>query len=106
MSEKPMQQNSETLIDFSSIAQRIFTEHNGVISIGGIEIKDQTLGILREQAKYIQTSQFYEILHATVINEAIDLALNKSATFEHVEFAKALKYWDTIMAKMILHLAK
>ncbi len=96
-------QNSE---QFNILAKRIFTEDKGKIFIGGVEISKEELDVLREQARYLSTSQLYDILKATIINESADLALKQSQNFEQVQFAKALYHILFVLDNMILKLKK
>lgn len=98
-----MEEQSE---QFNNLAKRIFTEDKGKIFIGGEEIKVDVLDVLREQARYLSTSQLYEILKATIINESAELALKQSKNFEQVQFAKALYHILYVLDNMILKLKK
>lgn len=89
---------------FNLLAKRIFTEDKGKICIGGEEIKPEVLDLLREQARYLETSQLYEIFRATIINESAELALKQSQNFEQVQFAKALYHLLYVFDNMILKL--
>jgi len=60
--------------------------------------------LYREQAKYLLTSNLWEAVEATVINEATTLAF-QAGTMEHIEYAKALKYWHTILLKTLAKLS-
>ena len=62
--------------------------------------------LLREQAKYLQTSQLWETLNATITNEASNLALIQSTNFDQVLSAKMLHHWNHVLKNMIYKLAK
>jgi hypothetical protein len=79
MPEKWREDLSLPLIDFSTVESRIFTQENGKFFIGGVEITPQVKDLLKEQARYIQSSQLFELLNATIVNEAGNLALVQSA---------------------------
>lgn len=81
--------------------KKVFEDRKGVLFIGGEEIKPDLRDILREQAKYMETSQLFEMLIATIENEAADMALNKSLVWNHVLSAKMLKYWGDVFKKMV-----
>ena len=98
-----MEEKSENLIN---LLGRIYKEENGKILIGGEEIKADIRSLLKDQAKYIETSQFYEILNATIINEAFNLGVLQSKDFDNVQFGKALVYTNNIIKKMIKGLSK
>ena len=102
MSEAP----SETLVDFVSLENKVFLEKDGVIFIGQNKITPQIRDLLREQAKGVMTSQLWEIINATITNEAASLALLQSTDFEQVRFAKALHHWNHVMKNMIYTLSK
>jgi hypothetical protein len=106
MEEKCLEGLSEELIDFSKTSKRIFSENKGVFYIGGLEINEQMRNILREQSNYILTSQIFEVLDATIVNESASLALLQSTNYEHVQFAKALFHWNSVLKKMLLKLGK
>lgn len=97
----------EKLPSFSSIEKKIFKKlKNGSLEIGGQEIHPDVRDILREQAKSLDTSQLWEILNASIANEAIDLSLIQSSNFDHVQFAKALWHYSVFMRKTVTTLAK
>lgn len=96
--------------DFLSLESKVFLQKGLNIYIGGELITEQMRGILRDQAQNFQTSNLYEILNATIINEASNLALlqsGKSGDIEQdVRFAKALHHWNYVLRNMINALAK
>ena len=98
-----LEEKQEALIN---LIGRIYKEENGKKYIGGEEIKPDILSLLKDQAQYIETSQFYEILNATIINEAFNLGVLQSKDFDSVQFAKALVYANNIIKKMIKGLSK
>lgn len=61
---------------------------------------------LRDQAKYLKTTNLLEIIDATITNEASNLALIQSANFDHVQYAKALHHWNHVLKNMIHALSK
>lgn len=66
--------------------------------------------ILRGQAQQFQTTNLYEILDATITDEAYRLALNESGKSGNIEqdvrFAKALYHWNHVLKNIIHALAK
>ena len=96
----------EALTDFPTVEKRVFTEKDGVLYIGKVALPQQMRDLLREQAKYLQTSNLWELLDSTITNEAAHLALVQSTNFEHVQFAKALHHWNFVFKNMIDTLAK
>lgn len=62
--------------------------------------------LLREQARYITTSQLWEVFNAAIINEAADLALVQSTSFDDVAFAKALHHWGHVFRNAMFMLMK
>ena len=91
--------------NITELEKRIFREDKGKIYIGGEQIKAGALDLLKEQARYIKTSQFYEVLHATLINESYKLLI-ESKNWDNVQFGKSLKYLDTIIGNMLKGLYK
>lgn len=96
----------EELPDFSQIENRIFSETKEGIWLGKEPINATMRDLLREQAKGVQSSQLWEVLNASIANEAINLALIQSKDFDHVQFAKALWHYSTFMRNVILKLSK
>lgn len=96
----------ESLPDFSTVESRIFLEKNGVIYIGKEKVTPQVRSILRDQAKYIQTSHLWEILSASILNEAVDIALMQSTNFDHVLSAKMLRHYRHFVNNVVHLLAK
>lgn len=89
-----------------NLQKRVFEEKGGKILIGGEEIKPELLIILKEQAKYIETSQLYEIFLATLKNEASNLALIQSKDWENVLSAKMLWHCAFVIENMVATLSK
>lgn len=96
----------EDQLNYNSIEEKVFTEVNGKIYIGREEIKPELLDILREQARYLKTSQLYEVFSNTIKNEAANLALIQSKNFEEVLSAKMLWHWNFVFENMIASLTK
>lgn len=92
-------------IDFVELEKLVFKEERESIAIGGLEITPQLRSLLRDQAKNFESTQLFEIISATVTNEGVNL-LSKSGNLEHLQYAKALLYWNTVVKKMIKTLAK
>lgn len=100
----PKDIQEEQLLTFNSIEDRVFSEKKGKIYIGKEEIKADIKELLKDQAKWLQTSQLYEILRATIINESYNAALIQSTDFDQVKFAKALYHWQFVLDNMLLRL--
>lgn len=97
-------------VNFKDIESKVFTELKGKIFIGGEEIKPELLEILKEQARYLKTSQLWEIFTSTIDNEAANLALIQSGASgkveEDVRFAKALHHWNFVFKNIVYKLTK
>lgn len=102
--------STEELGVYSDFEQKVFREVGGKIFIGQFEVTDQIRGILRDQAENFLTTQLWEILHASIVNEAYELALKQSGKsgdiVKDVQFAKALHHWAHFMRNVIVKLAK
>lgn len=96
---------SEALPKFSEIKAHVFREGKGTLFLGSEEITPALRSVLRDEAEYIKNSRLWEILNASVIDEAYNLALIQSKDFDHVEFAKAMKHWSVFMNTVIQKLA-
>lgn len=96
----------EQLPTFSNIEDRVFSEKKGKIYIGKEEIKADVRELLKDQSNWLQSSQWYEIFRATILNEAFDIALNQSTDFDQVRFAKAMKHWQLVMDNILLRLTQ
>lgn len=94
-----------TSVNLKELERHIFFEKDGDIYIGGEKIKHELRSLLKDQAEYFQKSNLFEILEATATDESIKLIF-KSANMEHVQYAKALQYWNNIFIKMINALVK
>lgn len=92
--------------DFSTLEKRVFTASGGSIFIGGELVTEQLLSTLKDEAKYIFNSRFYEILSATITNESANMALIQSANWEHVETAKMLHHLGHVLDNMLYTLSK
>lgn len=87
--------------NLDSFSKSVFSEKNGTIYLGGEPVGTDLLDTLKDEARMIANSELWRILHATIINESSNMALQKSTTWEHVQTAKMLFYWDTIMNKLL-----
>jgi len=97
----------ETLsVNVKVIESKVFTQKGETIFIGGNAVTEQMRSLLRDQARTFQTSNLFEILDATIVNESADLALKQSANFEHVQYAKALYHWNHVLKNIVHALAK
>ena len=101
-----MVDQSDNLINFKDIESRVFLEYKGGIYIGGKQITPEIKDLLHEQAKYLKTSHLWELLDATITNEAANMALIQSGNWEHVQTAKMLHHWNFVLKNMIEVLAK
>lgn len=96
--------------DFISIESKVFLEKNGQIYIGGELVNETMRSLLRDQAENLKSTNLYEILNATIINESAQLALHQSGKSgdikQDVLFAKALHHWNHVLKNMINALSK
>ena len=93
-------------LDIKAIESKVFTKKGETIFVGGVPVTEQMRSVLRDQARVFQTSNLFELLDATIINESADLALKQSANFDHVQYAKALHHWNHVLKNLIHALAK
>lgn len=97
----------ERLPDFSEIQKHIFEKRKDrSIWIGGEKIKPEIRDLLRDQARNIGTSQLWEILNASIVNEAVNLALLQSANYDHVQYGKALWHYCNFINTVVGLLAE
>lgn len=100
------QPQSEELPTFLEVESRVFTQVGKDIYIGRDKVDATLRSLLRDEAKNLQTTRLWEILNASVVNEAYNLALIQSTDFEQVLSAKMLKHWAHFMLNVIHLLAK
>lgn len=103
-SKETCEDQSLPLADLVILSKRAFDLDT--LRIGGQDIPPQMRELYRDQALNLLTTQLWEVIEATALNESARLALDGSLSWDHVQFAKALKYWHTIIAKMLIALAK
>ena len=101
----PVQSETLPSDNFAGIAERIFTEKIGNILIGGAPVTPEIRDVLREEAKYIAKSNFFEIFSATIINESMT-SLLQADNDKASEFGKGLYYWNKVLTKMTTTLSK
>ena len=99
-----LSQTPSPLSDFNEISKRVFDVKN--LTLGGEPIGADMLDILREEAKYFERSQLWEILNASILNEASNLALHQSTNWEHIKYAKALNNWSFFFKNVVHRLSK
>ena len=93
---------------FNDIAERFFKvdEKTKKLLIGNQEIPDVLRSVLKDEALYIQKSRLWEIIQATIVQEASTAALIKSENWEHVLIAKSLHRWGYIVKNLLHALVK
>lgn len=100
----------DQLETFNKISEKAFLIKEGKILIGGIEPSAEVLRVLKDQAFSFQTTNLYEVIRSTILNEAYDIALNqsgKSGSIEHdVNYAKMMKHWQYVVDNILLNLSK
>lgn len=97
---------SETCPNFKDSESRVFTEFKGKVYIGTEEIKPAIRELLKDQAKNLLTSQLYEVLDATITNEAYNLALIQSKDMDNVYSAKMLHHWNFVLKNILKKLSE
>lgn len=93
-------------IDYKQIQKNVFQVQGQDIYIGKLKVSEQLKGILSDQATNFKTTNLYDILDATISEEASRLALVQSANWDHVQYAKALHHWNHVMKNLIHSLSK
>lgn len=100
----------EQLEQFNDISKKAFKVEAGKIHIGGVEVSDELLRVLKDQAFSFKTTNLYEVMRATILNEAYDVALVQSgksgSVEEDVRYAKAMKHWQYVIDNILLNLSK
>lgn len=80
--------------------KNIYRKEKDGIYLGNEKVRPEYLDVLRTQASNLKRSELWDILSATLKNEASSSAL-KSLNWDNVQFAKALQYYviaiDTIL---------
>lgn len=97
----------ETLPDFREIEDRVFhVAKDGTIFVGREGLTEDIRSVLRDEAEYIKNSRLWEIVSASIEQEAIELALLQSSNFDHVLSAKQLHHFRHFVNNVIHILAK
>jgi hypothetical protein len=94
------------LLEFNKIAPKVFAVQGDKVFLGGEEVTPQIKSILADQAHNLLTSQLWEILYSSIVNEAYDISLRQSTDFNHVLSAKMLHHWAHYTKNIIIKLAK
>lgn len=108
LKKKPQKKElSESIseISFTSLGSKVYYQRDNKIYLGKELLIEPMKGMLRDEARFLKNSNLYEVLNATVINEAFNLSM-QAANHDHTEYAKALYYWNTIFQKTINGLSK
>ena len=85
--------------------KNIYKKEKDGIYLGGEKVRPEYLDVLKTQAFNLGKSELWEILKATLVNEAHELAM-KSENWENVQFAKALKYYTVAIDKILKDLSE
>ena len=70
----------------------MYNSIGGAIYIGGERVDAQLRDVLREEARYIGRSTFWEVFNAAILDEAAKTALT-ATVMEQVHKAQMLKAW-------------
>jgi hypothetical protein len=89
----------------NNIDKNIYRKEKDGIYLGNEKIRPEYLDVIKTQASTLKKSELWEILRATLINQASESAL-KSVTWENVQFAKALRYYVTVIDKVLKELSE
>ena len=95
------QDQSETLQP-----DKFFWDTKDGIYIGNKLIDRTTRSVLKDEAIYIAKSNLWEILNATINQEAFRMGTIESTLWDHTLSAKQLLYWKSIISKLVDTLAK
>lgn len=101
-----MNEDQQLFINWEEVEKRVFSIGEGGFLVGGKKLTPEVRDILREQAKYFQTSQLWEILNSSTLNEALNTGFFQSKDFSHTEFGKAMWHYSAFIRNIILQLAK
>ncbi len=100
----------DQLETFNSISEKAFLVKDGKVFIGGIEPSAEVLRVLKDQAFSFKTTNLYEVMRSTILNEAYDIALNQSGQSGNIEkdvnYAKMMKHWQYVIDNILLNLNK
>lgn len=88
-------------LQFNKLQERVFSDNKGRLLLGGEEIKPELRDVLRQQAHNLKTSDLYDILRSTILNESANIALIQSKDYEQVQFAKALYHWQFVLDNIL-----
>lgn len=100
-----MCQPSLDQINFKELENKIFFKKGDSFYLGGLEVSDQMRGLLKDQAELFLKSELFEVLESTITNEASNLLL-QAGNMEHLQYGKALHYWNKILKKIIIDISK
>lgn len=97
----------EDQLQFLSIEDSVFHKSkNGDIYIGKEKITNEMRDILQRDAEVFLNSRLFQVMNASIINEAYDIALKQSKNFDEVLNAKMLHHWNFFLVNMVIELAK
>lgn len=95
---------------YNDLAKRVFTFKKGKVFIGGEEVSEEVLRVLKDQAFSFKTTNLYEVMRATILNEAYEIALDQSGKSGSIEddvnYAKIMKHWQYVIDNILLNLSK
>lgn len=91
---------------FLSLQDRVFQQAGTKVYLGGELISNEMRSALRDEAEFILRGRLWEILSASVFNEAYNMSLIQSKDWESVLDAKMLHHWGHFMRNVVTILAR
>lgn len=95
---------------YNNLSEKAFLVKSGKIFIGGVEPSAEVLRVLKDQAFSFKTTNLYEVMRSTILNEAYDIALNQSGKSGNIEddvkYAKMMKHFQYVIDNILLNLSE
>lgn len=70
----------------------VLKDVRGVIYLGGEQISQQEIAMLKEEVKFIEHSRFWKVITETLRNDAMERGFNKSLSFDDMKTCKLMLY--------------
>jgi hypothetical protein len=88
------------------IPEDVISDSKGVVYLGGNKISPLEIASLYEEIKALERMRVWSVMHETLRARAMDMAFNKSLSFDDLKTAKMMLYNLDVMQSIVTTIKK